>query len=188
HMDGIGWGEAANDDGSGAALVMQLARIFSGPDVRTDRSIRFILWNNEETGLNGSRAYVEQRQVLQGKEDPPGSGRYPEPTRLGAVPGPGGGDQSARERARGAHRGGMGPELAPADRPVRHLRRQGLPARAECGANHPGGARRPRGDDGQVAVRRPCFPWPFKIRTIATIVFQLRVVAGMPTSLSIWPR
>ncbi|MDQ2891229.1 MAG: M28 family metallopeptidase, partial [Gemmatimonadota bacterium] len=27
HMDGIGWGEAANDDGSGTALVMQLARV-----------------------------------------------------------------------------------------------------------------------------------------------------------------
>src|SRR5213596_1240659 len=85
HMDGIGCGEAANDDGSGTALVMQLARVFSGPDVRTDRSIRFILWNNEETGLNGSRAYVEQRQALQGKEDPPGSGRYPEPTWLGMI-------------------------------------------------------------------------------------------------------
>src|SRR5881392_3170842 len=71
HMDGIGWGEAANDDGSGTALVMQLARIFSGPDVRTDRSIRFILWNNEETGLNGSRAYVEQRRALQGTSDEP---------------------------------------------------------------------------------------------------------------------
>jgi len=71
HMDGHGWGEAANDDGSGTALVMQLARIFSGPDVRTDRSIRFILWNNEETGLNGSRAYVEQRQALQGSAEEP---------------------------------------------------------------------------------------------------------------------
>src|SRR5690348_14311841 len=29
HMDGIGWGEAANDDGSGTALVMELARVFS---------------------------------------------------------------------------------------------------------------------------------------------------------------
>lgn len=85
HMDGIGYGEAANDDGSGTALVMQLARVFSGPDVRTDRSIRFILWNNEETGLNGSRAYVEQRRALQGKEDPPGSGRYPEPRWLGMI-------------------------------------------------------------------------------------------------------
>lgn len=27
HMDGIGWGEAANDDGSGTALVMELARV-----------------------------------------------------------------------------------------------------------------------------------------------------------------
>lgn len=79
HMDGIGWGEGANDDGSGTALVMEVARVLNGPDVRTERSVRFILWNNEETGLNGSHAYVEQRQSLQGKEDPPGSGRYPEP-------------------------------------------------------------------------------------------------------------
>jgi len=71
HMDGIGWGEAANDDGSGTALVMELARVLSSTDVRTDRSIRFILWNNEETGLNGSRAYVEQRRALQGTKDEP---------------------------------------------------------------------------------------------------------------------
>jgi hypothetical protein len=85
HMDGHGWGEAANDNGSGTALVMELARIFSGPNVVTDRTIRFALWNNEETGLNGARAYVEQRQALQGKEDPPGSGRYPEPKWLGMI-------------------------------------------------------------------------------------------------------
>jgi hypothetical protein len=85
HMDGHGWGEAANDDGSGTALVMELARIFNSPDVQTERSIRFALWNNEETGLNGARAYVEQRQALQGKEDPPGSKRYPEPKWLGMI-------------------------------------------------------------------------------------------------------
>jgi hypothetical protein len=85
HMDGIGWGEAANDDGSGTALVMELARVLSSADVRTDRSIRFILWNNEETGLNGSAAYVEQRKDLQGKETPAGSGRYPEPKWLGMI-------------------------------------------------------------------------------------------------------
>ena len=85
HMDGIGWGEAVNDDGSGTALVMELARVFNSPDVQTDRSIRFILWNNEETGLNGSRAYVAQRQALQGKEVPIGSGHYPEPKWLGMV-------------------------------------------------------------------------------------------------------
>jgi hypothetical protein len=85
HMDGHGYGAAANDDGSGTAIVMELARIFNSSDVVTERSIRFVLWNNEETGLNGSRAYVAQRRALQGREDPPGSGRYPEPTWVGMI-------------------------------------------------------------------------------------------------------
>jgi hypothetical protein len=85
HMDGIGYGEAANDDGSGTALVMELARIFSSKDVTTDVSIRFALWNGEEGGLNGAKAYVAQREALQGKEDPPGSGKYPEPKWLGMI-------------------------------------------------------------------------------------------------------
>jgi hypothetical protein len=85
HMDGQGWGEGANDDASGTALVMELARIFSMPDVQTERTIRFALWNNEETGLNGAYAYVQQRADLQGKESPAGSGKYPEPTWLGMI-------------------------------------------------------------------------------------------------------
>jgi hypothetical protein len=85
HMDGIGYGEAANDDGSGTALVMELARVLNRPGVRTDRSVRFILWNNEETGLDGARAYVAARRALQGKEDPPHSGRFPEPKWLGVI-------------------------------------------------------------------------------------------------------
>jgi len=85
HMDGIGYGEAANDDGSGTALVMELARIFSSPDVQTERSIRFALWNNEETGTNGARAYVTQRKDLEGIESPAGSGKYPEPKWLGMI-------------------------------------------------------------------------------------------------------
>jgi hypothetical protein len=85
HMDGHGWGEAANDDGSGTALVMELARAFSAPDVTTERTIRFALWNNEETGSQAARAYIEQRQALQGKESPAGSGKYPEPKWLGMI-------------------------------------------------------------------------------------------------------
>lgn len=79
HMDGRGGGEAVNDNASGTALVMEIARVLGAPDVETDRSVRFILWNNEETGLNGSRAYVEERAPLQGVEEPAGSGEYPEP-------------------------------------------------------------------------------------------------------------
>ena len=85
HMDGHGFGEGADDDASGTALVMELARILSAPDVETAVSIRFALWNNEETGLNGSRAYVADRREQQGVEDPPGSGRYPEPHWLGMI-------------------------------------------------------------------------------------------------------
>jgi len=85
HMDGHGYGAAANDDGSGTALVMELARVLNSPDVQTERSIRFALWNNEETGLNGAHAYVDQRKDLQGREDPAGSGKYPEPKWLGMI-------------------------------------------------------------------------------------------------------
>ena len=85
HMDGHGWGEAANDDGSGTALVMEVARVLSGADVRTERTIRFALWNNEETGSQAARAYIAQRQALQGHEDPANSGKYPEPKWLGMI-------------------------------------------------------------------------------------------------------
>lgn len=85
HFDGIGFGEAADDDGSGTALVMELARVMSSPDVVTDRSVRFALWNNEESGLNGAAAYVAQRKDMQGKESPTGSGKYPEPKWLGMI-------------------------------------------------------------------------------------------------------
>ncbi len=85
HMDGHGVNEAVNDNASGTALVMELARILSDPEVETQRSIRFAFWNNEETGLNGSKAYVEQRQAMQGIESPAGSGLYPEPRWLGMI-------------------------------------------------------------------------------------------------------
>jgi Peptidase family M28 len=85
HMDGHGFGTAANDDASGSAIVLELARILSDPAVQTDRSVRFVFWNNEETGLDGAYAYVAQRRALQGREDPPGSGRYPEPRWLGMI-------------------------------------------------------------------------------------------------------
>ena len=75
----------ANDDGSGTALVLEVARVFASSDVDTDVSVRFILWNAEEIGLVGARNYVDDRRELQGIEDPPGSGRYPEPTWIGAI-------------------------------------------------------------------------------------------------------
>ena len=85
HMDGRGGGEAVNDDASGTALVMEIARVLAAPEIRTARSIRFALWNNEESGLQGAQAYVTQRAPLQGQESPAGSGRYPEPKWVGMI-------------------------------------------------------------------------------------------------------
>ncbi len=66
HMDGRGGGEAADDDGSGCAILLELARVLGMPDVQTDRSIRFIFWNNEEFGMDGSGTYAQERAPLQG--------------------------------------------------------------------------------------------------------------------------
>ena len=85
HLDGRGGGGAADDDGSGVALVLEAARVFAPPEVSVETSIRFVLWNCEETGLNGSSAYVADRAALQGIEEPEGSGEYPEPTWLGMI-------------------------------------------------------------------------------------------------------
>jgi hypothetical protein len=63
HMDGIGWGEAANDDGSGTALVMELARDLQHARRDDRRDDSFALWNGEED-RHGARAYVDQREDL----------------------------------------------------------------------------------------------------------------------------
>ncbi len=75
----------ADDDGSGTSLVLEIARVLASPDIETDVSVRFIFWNAEEIGLVGSRTYVRDRLALQGLEDPPGSGNFPEPVWLGVI-------------------------------------------------------------------------------------------------------
>src|SRR5213593_113070 len=71
HMDGRGGGEAADDDGSGCAVVLELARVLGMPDVQTNRSVRFIFWNNEEFGMDGSGTYALERAPLQGTNAEP---------------------------------------------------------------------------------------------------------------------
>ena len=71
HMDGRGGGEAADDDASGCAVVLELARVLAMADVRTNRSVRFIFWNNEEFGMDGSGTYAHDRAALQGTAGEP---------------------------------------------------------------------------------------------------------------------
>jgi hypothetical protein len=85
HMDGRGAGQASDDDASGCALLLEAARVVAGSSVTVARSVRFIFWNNEETGLNGSAAYAADRFPLQGIESPAGSGKFPEPRWLGVI-------------------------------------------------------------------------------------------------------
>ena len=77
HMDGIGYGEAANNDGSGTALVMELARIFSSPNVQTERSIRFALWNNEETAQRRPRRTLSSGKICKARKTRPDRGGFP---------------------------------------------------------------------------------------------------------------
>jgi hypothetical protein len=52
----------ANDDGSGTALTMELARVLAGSGLEFDATLVFIVWAGEEQGLVGSRAHVARLQ------------------------------------------------------------------------------------------------------------------------------
>jgi hypothetical protein len=49
----------ANDNASGSAVVMEIARVLAGSGVKTSRSVVFALFGGEEMGLIGSRHLAE---------------------------------------------------------------------------------------------------------------------------------
>ncbi len=56
HYDTVSGTVGANDDGSGMALLLELAR--AAKNIKTDTEIRFIAFSGEEEGLLGSTYYV----------------------------------------------------------------------------------------------------------------------------------
>ena len=50
----------ANDNGSGTALTMELARVFAESGIEFDATLAFVLWAAEEQGLIGARAHAMQ--------------------------------------------------------------------------------------------------------------------------------
>lgn len=60
HYDSVN-NAGADDDASGVAATMELARVFSAYD--TAYTIKFCAWDVEEQGLVGSRAYVAARRT-----------------------------------------------------------------------------------------------------------------------------
>ena len=50
----------ANDNGSGTALTMELARVFAESGITFDATLVFVCWAGEEQGLIGSSAHAER--------------------------------------------------------------------------------------------------------------------------------
>jgi Zn-dependent M28 family amino/carboxypeptidase len=99
HLDSVASGPGINDNGSGSALVLEVARQARRLGFRPARGLRFAFWGAEELGLVGSRAYVDNlspgerqqlsavlnfdmvgspnfvRFVYDGDKEPPGSAR-----------------------------------------------------------------------------------------------------------------
>ncbi len=59
HLDSWDLGTGAIDDASGCGITMAAAYLISGLDQRPARTIRVVLFANEEQGLHGARAYLE---------------------------------------------------------------------------------------------------------------------------------
>jgi Zn-dependent M28 family amino/carboxypeptidase len=64
HLDHVGgqgdvYYPGANDNASGSAAVLAIARAMAGREGRPRRSMAFALWSSEEAGLFGTRNFVE---------------------------------------------------------------------------------------------------------------------------------
>ncbi len=65
HRDHFGkqgglWFPGADDNASGTAVLLEIARALAGSDTKRKRSIVFVSFSGEEQGLLGSRYYVQQ--------------------------------------------------------------------------------------------------------------------------------
>jgi Zn-dependent M28 family amino/carboxypeptidase len=59
HLDSWDVGQGAIDDGAGCAIVMESLRLLRSLGLVPRRTIRGVLFMNEENGLRGARAYAE---------------------------------------------------------------------------------------------------------------------------------
>jgi Zn-dependent M28 family amino/carboxypeptidase len=57
HLDSWDLGQGAHDDGAGVAIMTSAARLIAQSGARPRRTIRVVLFANEEFGLSGARAY-----------------------------------------------------------------------------------------------------------------------------------
>jgi hypothetical protein len=63
HLDSWDPGVGALDDGAGVAIMMGVANLIKGLDVKPRRTIRVVLFANEEFGTSGSLSYVAANEA-----------------------------------------------------------------------------------------------------------------------------
>lgn len=59
HLDAWDVGQGAHDDGAGCCQALEVPRLLSALELRPRRTIRVVLFMNEENGLRGAKAYAE---------------------------------------------------------------------------------------------------------------------------------
>jgi carboxypeptidase Q len=62
HIDSWDVGQGAMDDGGGAMAAWEALRLIKQLHLRPRRTIRVVLWTNEENGLAGAREYVRRHR------------------------------------------------------------------------------------------------------------------------------
>ena len=67
HIDSWDVGQGAHDDGAGCVQVMQAITVLRQLGLTPRRTIRVVLFTNEENGLRGARAYAEAHQAELGR-------------------------------------------------------------------------------------------------------------------------
>lgn len=63
HLDSWDVGEGAHDDGAGCVQTIEILRAFKALGYKPKRTIRFVLFANEENGLRGGTKYAEQAKA-----------------------------------------------------------------------------------------------------------------------------
>src|SRR6266850_5954661 len=63
HLDSWDLGTGANDDGAGVVMVMEAGRLVASLPQRPRRTLRVVLFMNEENGLAGGKAYAAAHQA-----------------------------------------------------------------------------------------------------------------------------
>ena len=63
HLDSYDMGTGSVDDGNGASVTMEAARLLAAAGAKPKRTLLFCIWTAEEYGLLGSKFFVENKTV-----------------------------------------------------------------------------------------------------------------------------